>query len=562
MQMRHSAAEAPELDTGLHAGGSSRCRQSGTVAVVAACVVTTATMGARAMPGSPPASVPRAEVPTTSAGSYFAPDRMRARLAVLEQEAELVQSSRSREDERAATVAAAFAVKWPTALPANGTFSVEIAQSSPDSGYCAQPNVTSTFLATWSRADRPADRVGATLTTGCPVAGSPVRAIFRLPPPGRTRYLLCVKLELFNTATQHLATAGQCSRFAFLSGRDVHCINASARAPVPQSNAAVRNAAVRNGDLGIAPCTYTGFTPGVWTPKYNHFMPVGCAPPTKAAPPAAMPGMRRSVRWLRAIGDSVPASMWGGINRAPFDGSGTRSKTMKLPNVDWTMWPMCKCGKPAAHSYPDLLCITLERWFDHGASLSIPARGSRHLLECMASLLDAQGISRSDVVAGFDEGRASHVLVGLGAHNPIANDDERSRARYTTGFVAWLRQQRAGVRVILSLEPAIDRSVVPKKYRDFAQECRSSNVWQQRRNQAAIDTLTAACAQSPVRPSCKVLDLFTLSLPLLFDDRFYAMGDPVHVFTRCKSPVSQDCAFIATLLRNVLWAFEKDHEKD
>ena len=142
------------------------------------------------------------------------------------------------------------------------------------------------------------------------------------------------------------------------------------------------------------------------------------------------------------------------------------------------------------------------------------------------------------------------------------NDDERSRARYTTGFVAWLRQQRAGVRVILSLEPAIDRSVVPKKYRNFAQECRSSNVWQQRRNQAAIDTLTAACAQSPVRPSCKVLDLFSLSLPLLFDDRFYAMGDPVHVFTRCKSPVSQDCAFIATLLRNVLWAFEKDQEKD
>jgi hypothetical protein len=506
-------------------------------------------------------SRPETELPmhVARASDDYATARLRARVAVLEQDMEILHRERSRIDGLATEAAATFQISPRSRelrVPSNGSATFHIVAPKPGAGFCDAPGGSaSTFLVTWTNTHTAENRQGGAIFAACPTAKHSQMLSVQLPALqgpreiGVQRYLLCVKMEIFNLAAYQIHSSNRseaCHRLSLWSGRDVGCINATIsrakNAPAP---------------LPLAPCGYQGFTPGGWlVPSYEEYIPVGCAPPNIQVSTIADSDRSRSVHskwdWLRVLGDSITGSTWRMLRQAPIQDYQTNSIRTKLGDRDYK----CACGRPLNGTR--FRCVTLESYFDHWnmEDLAIPTNAPNQTLECILPLLVAQhGLTPEQVTRHFNRGRASHVLVGLGAHNSVASSDVASRERYFKGFARWLSAQRQGVRVIFSLEPARDPSVVPVKFQSNGAYCKSTNMRVKERNQAAMDAFRTACELSDVKPSCRVLDLFSPSLPLLFDTRFYDPGDPIHIMRRCR----QSCYFVKDLLQRVLLSFTRDN---
>jgi hypothetical protein len=257
--------------------------------------------------------------------------------------------------------------------------------------------------------------------------------------------------------------------------------------------------------------------------------------------------------------------------RAPLKGKLTSAQVIRYGEPQ-----RCMCGSQLDPSMP-FRCASLLHFFDHPGTLgdtasaectpavgpagcavlaslkrsstSWPSGNHSTQLQCMT-----QAAGQKVASSLFSRG-PTHIYLSLGSHNKWASSDDAPR--YNAAFGRWFRGLPAScMTVILALETARDVTVVPPKYAAPGGMCQHTNLRVRERNAAALAAFRSACQRARGRQSCRVLDLFSATLPLVFSRHFYSPGDPVHVFRRC-SHAQPRCDFIGEALMDVLWSVHR-----
>ena len=525
-------------------------------------------------------------------------NNLQRRIGTLEAEITFSRAERDRADELSTAAADSFRlVRLDTRAPA-GVAAIGIAQrSSADTAFCSK-GAQATFVVSWSPAG--AEHVaGAQLMRACPwQPNKPSRLHVRLPERAGA-YTICARAEMINlNETDAVSTLGACSRLSLYVGRTIGCVNVSvprrgvdAAEPHGVNATAAPSpcrAAGRAGDASSR-CDYQSWQYGEWDEGHRRYTPLGCVSPSRSdlyspklqrqsgrgaaslppklppklppltapwseklraagAPRAPSGGPPAGKWWLLVIGDSVTQFLVaGGLLNVPLS---RQEATGQVRVRDDTL--ACACGSPMAGTR--FRCVSQLRWFDSWSSptLNLPTgREERHrtpLLRCLQSAIGATEASELDATG------PTHIYLSTGSHNPVVAGDAHSRERYFAGFATWFRQLPLHTVVVLALEGARDPSVVPHKYSSLSNLCTHTNVRTEERNGAAMAAFLSLCQPRGPR-ACRVFDLFTLSLPTLFDRRFYKIGDPIHFFGRCQDG---KCSFVREALGDVLRSLAYD----
>ena len=280
--------------------------------------------------------------------------------------------------------------------------------------------------------------------------------------------------------------------------------------------------------------------------------------------------------WLHFIGDSVTGSMRKDLLEVPFATRPTLMNVSLRDNCN-SVGCMVHCAchdEPAEEMLPHVRIhvrrisiglITLPK-----LSWTFPAQNrfqrcvsawQKHS-EPLRERMPALPVMKATRL--FAHG-PTHVYYLAGSHNPQVADDVTSRRRFERGYARWLGMQRSDASVVLALQTANDPTVEPRKYRRLDGTCMLSNARVHARNRASLEAFWRSRCLSARRElsRCRVLDLFTPSLALLFDTHFYSPGDPVHYTGRCNehgtsSRRPQGCRFAMHALREVLMSLPTD----
>ena len=117
------------------------------------------------------------------------------------------------------------------------------------------------------------------------------------------------------------------------------------------------------------------------------------------------------------------------------------------------------------------------------------------------------------------------VYLSLGSHRNNVGGDYFAMARYRRFFAELLGNLPRGSELLHAFETARGTGATPSRFTGLATNCRTTNHIIARRNAAAAQALEEACA---TERNCAIVDLFSASLPLIFDTKAYKTGDPVH----------------------------------
>ena len=121
------------------------------------------------------------------------------------------------------------------------------------------------------------------------------------------------------------------------------------------------------------------------------------------------------------------------------------------------------------------------------------------------------------------------VYYSYGSHSGNVGGDALTVARDRCGFRAFLSAQPAGTQLVLALESAHGLGVPSRFALGGHSVCKASNLRIEARGLAAVQALRAECRDAE---RCRVLDLFSPTLPYIYDDLVYRRGDPIHFALR------------------------------
>ena len=121
------------------------------------------------------------------------------------------------------------------------------------------------------------------------------------------------------------------------------------------------------------------------------------------------------------------------------------------------------------------------------------------------------------------------IYLSTGSHDNLRiGSDGEARAWYRVGLTRWLRElPKETTGVVLALESARGVAGIPPKFGGLDAICHATNLRRQKKNQAQAVAMVNACARLGI-PGCRILDLFSPTLPWISDQRVYEPGDPVH----------------------------------
>ena len=228
-------------------------------------------------------------------------------------------------------------------------------------------------------------------------------------------------------------------------------------------------------------------------------------------------------RLLRLIGDSVTwnlFSMAAGLWLGAFHGH-AKLEFMEKPT------PGHGGGGPPTQvlyrSESGHRWISFESWFDPGPATDqlIQLKGSGfatprpELLAAMEKASGSKALGRERAI----------VYLSLGSHRNNVGGDYFAMARYRRFFAELLGNLPRGSELLHAFETARGTGATPSRFTGLATNCRTTNHIIARRNAAAAQALEEACA---TERNCAIVDLFSASLPLIFDTKAYKTGDPVH----------------------------------
>lgn len=141
---------------------------------------------------------------------------------------------------------------------------------------------------------------------------------------------------------------------------------------------------------------------------------------------------------------------------------------------------------------------------------------------------------------------APMVYFSFGSHAPNVGGDATAEERFRSGIEVLLQHLPNESRILLALETARGLGV-PSRFSPIGASCQGTNTRVRARGLAAARALNAACIRYPLR--CGVVDLFSGSLPYIFNSTMFKRGDPVHP----KHPHDWVKAPLATAFRELLF---------
>ena len=250
--------------------------------------------------------------------------------------------------------------------------------------------------------------------------------------------------------------------------------------------------------------------------RHGYYAPSSCRPRDG---PRVLPRLR----WLHVVGDSVTYNLFGSIKRAfaaatnetlTWGDSEQRRTTRKGSQTGPPRWK-CACTATRTH------CVTMATWFDTG-----PEPGPLNMTGSTLSgpAVPARTRPPFDKCVVNSSVHPDVTYLSLGSHHQWAAD---ASERYRQGFPTWLSAQPRRAGVVLALRSAQGLTGTPDRYGGVDVACRATNLRVERNNAVQVAALRAACASRRM-PNCRVLDLFSPTLPWIADRRVFRPGDPVH----------------------------------
>ena len=225
-----------------------------------------------------------------------------------------------------------------------------------------------------------------------------------------------------------------------------------------------------------------------------------------------------TVRWLRVLGDSVTYNLLNDrtIADAFSPGVALREVARGKSNGGPPRWIIYRNANATRF-------MTFESCFDAGADDSSDGN-------CMASFSTAVAAHKgfpaapSDLLARIKSLGSPLIYYSLGSHASNIGGDTIAEERYRRGLGAFWAQQPPGSQLVLALETARGLGV-PTRFSGRSHGCMGTNLRVEARGLAAARALRTVCTDSE---RCRVLDLFSLTVPHIFDEGIYRRGDPVH----------------------------------
>ena len=227
-------------------------------------------------------------------------------------------------------------------------------------------------------------------------------------------------------------------------------------------------------------------------------------------------------RWLRVIGDSITYSLRQMIQDAFFERHATSSnRLLKGVSVRSKAGP---AKSSVARSTNSKHWTTWEVWFDTGCDAH---------LGCDVDFIPS--IKRSvpeQFHANLSAAGPPLIVLSLGAHaSNLGSDDGRLEERYRKMLSTFWKAQPPGSELILLNEAARGMGV-PSRFSSAGGACMATNLRCQERGIAAEAALRSVC---PDPERCRVVDLFSATLPHIFDKMVYSQGDPIHFKLKGKA---------------------------
>ena len=247
-----------------------------------------------------------------------------------------------------------------------------------------------------------------------------------------------------------------------------------------------------------------------------------------AATPAFGRGHSSGVvhRWLRVLGDSVTASLLGGIRSAFFGGLDVELGRLTSKGGQLPVWKVWRASRSAGFAGGFL---SYENFKDFGyQQLDLPADAPGDVYRLMRDAVsNGAGGGEGRVLAAASSSMGPPLIyLSLGSHAKSIGGDNVAEARFSRALATFLRVQPEGTKLILALETARGIGATPSRFQGLSVACLISNLRYERRGQASARALRTAC---PDRERCLVLDLFRPTLAHVFDPLAYVQGDPVHI---------------------------------
>ena len=228
-------------------------------------------------------------------------------------------------------------------------------------------------------------------------------------------------------------------------------------------------------------------------------------------------------RWLRVIGDSIAYSLRQMIQDAFFERHATSSNRLQKEH-----WVKSKDGpekSSVAHSTNSRYWTTWEAWYDNGCDTHLGC-GDVALIPSIKMSLPEQ------FHANLSAAGPPLVVLSLGAHaSNLGSDDGRLEERYRKMLSTFWKAQPPGSELILLNEAARGMGV-PSRFSSAGGACMATNLRCQERGIAAEAALRSVC---PDQERCRVVDLFSATLPHIFDKMVYSQGDPIHFKLKGKA---------------------------
>lgn len=239
-------------------------------------------------------------------------------------------------------------------------------------------------------------------------------------------------------------------------------------------------------------------------------------------------------RWVHIVGDSVTWGTYKEVLRALAGPSATLAQQYgrSLPaRIELIGYRNSRAGPPKwnVHCVKSshgrglrearfTRCSSYENWYDHGDDMgfSLPPTPTQ-----VSSLV-------ANATGSYAESPPV-VCFSLGSHSEHIGADELAARRYANSFERLVGGTPRDTKLVLALTTALGGGGPPAKFRSFGL-CHATNLRVLRRNEAATQAFLDACvAHGRGVPSlCAVLDLFSPTLPWIFEPAVYASQDPVH----------------------------------
>ena len=252
-------------------------------------------------------------------------------------------------------------------------------------------------------------------------------------------------------------------------------------------------------------------------------------------------------RWLRVIGDSVTYSLRQMIQDAFFERHATSSNGL-LKGVS----VRSKAGpekSSVARSTNSRYWTTWEAWYDNGCDTHLGC-GDVALIPSIKMSLPEQ------FHANLSAAGPPLIVLSLGAHaSNLGSDDGRLEERYRKMLSTFWKAQPPGSELILLNEAARGMGV-PSRFSSAGGACMATNLRCQERGIAAEAALRSVC---PDQERCRVVDLFSATLPHIFDKMVYNQGDSIHFKLKGGGPFlsaswrkAAGCRFLERQLKEIL----------